>query len=194
MANDLVLNASEEVLNCANMLASLSADAPLTPRLLPSEKLPAVIDYLEAALVSIGRPRAEFWVRAVISSYPKLPEAFMPEGYILAISSVLAELPEDLARKTVDQVTRKFKFLPSRSEVAEIAEQFLKERRSALSRARRIQRALEEQQAEDRRFAQIQREKEEFFANGGKEKIAEWKADFAARFATTRKEKEEENV
>lgn len=179
MANDLIDPAALKTLT-ATLVAQAGTFEGRVDKyttLLPEAQLPAVIAGIEKSLVPVGRgDRADFWTKAIISAYPRVPDMFSPEGYIIAVSTVLAELPDDLARETVDRVTRKLKFMPTRAEVAEVAEGLLRERRAALWRAKKMAEEHERRRAEAAERERLDRDKKEFFANGGKEKLAEWTA------------------
>lgn len=148
----------------------------ITPqtKLLPVDQLVAVIEHLERGLVPIGRgDRATFWGLAIISAYPRQPDSFAKDAYLVAIGSVLADLPDDLARETVDIITRKLKFMPTRAEIAEVADDLINKRRAALIRAKRMADEHQRRAHEAAEAERIAKDKAEFFANGGAEKLKE---------------------
>ena len=142
--------------------------------LVPADQLPAVIEHLERGLVPIGRgKRCDFWGMAIISAYPRQPDSFCKEAYLVAVGSVLADLPDDIARETVDIITRKLKFMPTRAEVAEVADDLIRKRKAALFRAKRMADEHERRAREAEEAERIAKDKAEFFANGGAEKLKE---------------------
>jgi len=193
MANELTIVPAGPLSDTLSFINALSGGVTEATKLPAMPVLVELRGALESHLVPIGRgDRAEFWTKAIISAYPRVPDMFSPEGYILAVSSVLADLPDDIARQVVDQVTRKLKFMPTRAEVAEVADALLNERKVALYRAKRMMEEHERRKAEAARDEQIARDRTEFFANGGKEKLAEMMAPFKAAFRSNRKEKTNE--
>lgn len=159
--------------------SAYSVDGSLAPvneytKLAPVEQLPAIIEQLERGLVPIGRgQRAYFWGMAILSAYPRQPDSFCKEAYLVAIGSIIAELPDDIARETVDIVTRKLKFTPTRAEVADVAEDLTRKRRAALIRAKRMADEHQRREKEAAEAERIAKDKAEFFANGGAEKLKE---------------------
>ena len=94
------------------------------------------MEVLENSLLPCGPQRAAELARILIGSYPSRA-VHDPVIFARAIVSVLAEIPEDLARHAIDKLTRENKFLPTRAEVFEACGAAAKSRVTALFNARR---------------------------------------------------------
>lgn len=103
--------------------------------LLAREELAGALQLLENSLRPCGPQRAAELARILIGSYPARA-VHDSSIFARAIVSVLAEVPEDLARQAIDELTRENRFLPTRAEIFEACATAAKPRVDALRKAR----------------------------------------------------------
>lgn len=88
---------------------------------IPTRELHLTIAEIDAFLEPCGQETAARHAEILIGSYPKR-EVNDAGVYARAIVSVLAELPAEISKATVDRVTRTCSFFPTRADVCKVAD------------------------------------------------------------------------
>jgi hypothetical protein len=100
-------------------------------KLIPVDSCRQIISELDELLISAGTETATRQAEILIGSYPAR-EMADPTIFIRAIASIFSETPKDIGQVAVDQLTRACKWLPTRSEVAQVCGDMVNARRAAL--------------------------------------------------------------
>jgi len=95
----------------------------------PLPELERLLLQAERTLTPCGREAATTVATMLLGCYPSV-KAHNPDAYVRGVVSVLQDLPLDIAWQTVDVVTRNIRFLPTRSELHQTAQDLLKPRRA----------------------------------------------------------------
>ncbi|WP_022727245.1 hypothetical protein [Fodinicurvata sediminis] len=109
-------------------------------RLLPLGELRRAVAELEGAMQPADKAAVGKWTRALIGGYRVTDSAFRDEKhaetFIHSLSFDLAEFPEDIITRTVHEIRRICKWLPSCAEVYQHAKALMAERQGMLQAAR----------------------------------------------------------
>ena len=126
-------------------------------QLMPLHIVEKIIDELEVALIPAGKDVAKKWAKFLIGAYPSRQ---MNDADIFTRSLIfdMAGFPEDIIEKSVHDVRRACKFLPTCAEVFEVCERYRKDRAEKL-RLAKVCKQLHEQRERERAEAE-QRERE----------------------------------
>ena len=154
-------------------------------QLMPPHIIEKIISELEVALIPSGKDVAERWAKFLIGAYPARE---MNDANIFARSMTfdMAQFPEDIIEKSVHDVRRACKFLPTCAEVFEVCERYRKDRAEKLRMAKACKQ-LHEQRKRERAEAE-QRERERM------ERDPNRRAELVRMIAETRKKIAQEGV
>lgn len=146
---------------CHRHRFALTSDAAVTPqtKLIPVEDCNAAIAEVDQFLQPIPIAKATDIAELIVGSYPNA-RVNNPKIYIRALTSILAELPLDLAHRTMDIATRTLRWPPSRADLHQIASALLQHRQhmrttAKLHIAERERRIAEAMKEKPRRYADL---------------------------------------